>query len=75
MPSYFPWMCIGTLPHLVRGKGVASGFVHKISKCRLLIFSQIHRHILKNQIMLFPRTFIFALKKIDVGLKKQVANF
>ena len=39
----------------------------------LLIFHQFHRHILKNQTVLFPTTFISTSEKIGVGLKKQVA--
>ena len=41
----------------------------------LLIFHQFHRHILKNQTVLFPTTFISTPEKIGVGLKKQVAIF
>ena len=41
----------------------------------LLIFRQFHRHILENQTMLFPTTFISAQEKIGVGLKKQAAKF
>ena len=45
------------------------------SKCQqtgsspdLLIFSQFHRHSLKNRTMLFPTTFISRSEKIGVGL-------
>ena len=51
---------------------------YETSKCPdLLNFSQFHRYtcILKNRTMLFPTTFISVWEMIDVGLKKQVANF
>ena len=41
-----------------------------VSYTDLLIFSQFHRHTLKNQTMLFPTTLISASEKIGVGLEK-----
>ena len=40
----------------------------------LLIFSQFHRHILENQTVLIPTTFISAPEKIGVGLKNILEN-
>ena len=37
--------------------------------------NQTYIHILKNQTMLFPATFISLSVKIGVGLEKQTANF
>ena len=47
----------------------------KVSSPDLLIFSQFHGHILINQTMLFPTTFISAQEKIGVGLEKHALIF
>ena len=47
----------------------------QLSSPALLIFSQFHRHILKNRTMLFKTPFISVSKRIGVGLKKQAAVF
>ena len=70
------WLCTQNLyanfqPWLTRHPNVNKW----VSSPDLPIFSKFHRHILKNWRMLFPKTFISALEKIDVGLKKQAANF
>ena len=69
------WLCTQNLyanfgPWLTRHPNVNKW----INSQDLLIFSKFHGHILKNQTMLF-RTFISALEKTGVGLKKQAANF
>ena len=70
------WLCtqylyVNIQPWLTRHPNVNKW----VSSPYLLIWSQFHRHILKNQTVLFPTTFISASEKISVGLKKQAANF
>ena len=47
----------------------------RVSSPDLLIFSQIHRHILKKKINVIPKNFISVSEKDDVGLEKQATNF
>ena len=65
------WLCTQNLyanfrPWLTRHANVNK----RVSSPDLLIFSQFHRHILKDQTMLFPTTFISASEKIGVWASK-----